>query len=439
MRRQGLHLDQAPPLHLPLRFFLTAPLFAVAAGLVLLWRGSALLQTTWSPHTVALTHLLTLGFISMVMCGALYQIVPVLVGSAVPRLRLAAVVHGGLCVGVPALAGGLLSGWQWLLPVALAALGIAWAVFLGQLTLALARAPSVTVTVASIAVAASSLLLAVSLGLLFAWELVYGWLPPDRATLTAVHLYLALGGWVGTLITGVGYALIPMFYLSTPFPRGIAWLVLACQGLMLLTGPLLAWVAPSRWWHLLPLGLAALAVTVFTGMVWRMLHARRRRISDATLRFWQVGMLALPLALAALAVHVLGQLPRWSLVFGTLYLLGFAGAAINGMLYKIVPFLVWLHRFSRHAGSAEMPLLKDIIAPRHMQWQWRAYALMLVLATAAAGSGLDVLARLAGLALVVAFGALALLLFRAARMKLPPAARTPARDRAGETAPPGAR
>ena len=426
MRRQGLHLDQAPPLHLPLRFFLTAPLFAVAAGLVLLWRGSAVLQIPWSPHTVAVTHLLTLGFISMVMCGALYQIVPVLVGSAVPRLRLAALVHGGLCVGVSALAGGLLSGWHALLPLALAALGLAFAVFLGQLVVALARAPAVTVTVASIGVSVGALLLAIALGLLFAWELAYGWLPLERGTLTAMHIYLALGGWVGTLLTGVGYALIPMFYLSTPFPGRSAWLVLTCQGLMLFAGPLLAWLAPSHWWHLLPLAPAAVAVVLFAGTVWRLLQARRRRIADATLRFWQTGLLMLPLALAAVTVYVLERSPRWALVFGALYLLGFAGAIINGMLYKIVPFLVWLHRFSKHVGSTDMPLMKDIIAPRHMQHQWRAYVVMLLLVTAAAATGADLLVRLAGLAMVVAFGALALLLVRAARMKLPPTRAAPA-------------
>ena len=33
----SLSLDQAPPIGVPLRFFITAPLFAVAAALLLLW------------------------------------------------------------------------------------------------------------------------------------------------------------------------------------------------------------------------------------------------------------------------------------------------------------------------------------------------------------------------------------------------------------------
>jgi hypothetical protein len=40
----GLSLDQAPPIDIPARFFLTAPLFAIAAGLLLAWQG----PTSWS-------------------------------------------------------------------------------------------------------------------------------------------------------------------------------------------------------------------------------------------------------------------------------------------------------------------------------------------------------------------------------------------------------
>ena len=73
MNRKGLRLDQAPPLHLPLRFFLTAPLFGVGAGLLLAWKGAELLLTPWSFPTVGLVQLSTLGFLTTVMLGALDQ------------------------------------------------------------------------------------------------------------------------------------------------------------------------------------------------------------------------------------------------------------------------------------------------------------------------------------------------------------------------------
>ncbi len=290
MNSQGLSLDQAPPLHLPLRFFLTAPLFGMAAGLLLIWRGGQLLQTPWAFQTIALAHLITLGFISMVMMGALYQIIPVFVGTRIPFLGLAHYVHLGLCAGLSALVGGVLMNSHPLLWLALAALLPVFLIFVGQLAVALARAPARNVTVYSIGLSVTALALAVSLGLLFLWHNTFGWPDIDRRALTSIHIYLALGGWVGALITGVGQVLIPMFYLSTSFPNSRNWFVLACQALVLISGAMVAFLASSSLWHLLPLFIASLAVAVFTSTVLRLLRGRKRRITDTTLRFWQVGL-----------------------------------------------------------------------------------------------------------------------------------------------------
>ena len=51
--QQGLRLDQAPPLAVPLSFFLTVPVAMVAGGSTLLFQGDAALVTPWSPATIA--------------------------------------------------------------------------------------------------------------------------------------------------------------------------------------------------------------------------------------------------------------------------------------------------------------------------------------------------------------------------------------------------
>src|SRR5512139_3650333 len=99
MSYNALSLSQAPPLSVPVRYFLTAPLFAAAAGLVVLLFPEALLSR-WTPATLAATHLLTLGFLAMTMFGALQQLLPVLTGSTIPRPRLfSAVIHLALTSG----------------------------------------------------------------------------------------------------------------------------------------------------------------------------------------------------------------------------------------------------------------------------------------------------------------------------------------------------
>ena len=80
----GLSLEQAPPISIPFRFFLTAALFGFAASLLFFYIGPDLLVTRWSPLTLGFTHAFTLGVIAMVMCGAMTQMLPVLAGSPLP-------------------------------------------------------------------------------------------------------------------------------------------------------------------------------------------------------------------------------------------------------------------------------------------------------------------------------------------------------------------
>ena len=75
-----LSFENAPPFAAPLRFFLTAPLFSLAAGLLLMAAGPDLLASRWTPGLLAATHLITVGFMLQVMLGALIQILPVVAG-----------------------------------------------------------------------------------------------------------------------------------------------------------------------------------------------------------------------------------------------------------------------------------------------------------------------------------------------------------------------
>ena len=77
----NLSFDQAPPVSVPFRFFLTAPWFGVAAGLLLAWSGDLAVASRWTGQALALTHLLVAGYLLQAMTGALFQFVPVAAGG----------------------------------------------------------------------------------------------------------------------------------------------------------------------------------------------------------------------------------------------------------------------------------------------------------------------------------------------------------------------
>ena len=45
--------DQSPPMAAPFRFFLSAPVFGVLAGLLLVWSGPSAFLSRWTPEALA--------------------------------------------------------------------------------------------------------------------------------------------------------------------------------------------------------------------------------------------------------------------------------------------------------------------------------------------------------------------------------------------------
>src|SRR6185437_8529667 len=77
-----------------------------------------------APDTLVVVHIVCIGWLSMAMCGALFQFVPVLVakplfadGWQLPALVLLTVGLVALLGGFMVL-GGRLPAWLWLLPIA---------------------------------------------------------------------------------------------------------------------------------------------------------------------------------------------------------------------------------------------------------------------------------------------------------------------------------
>lgn len=135
--------DQSPPIAVPFRFFLAAPVFGILAGLLVLWRGEEVFLSRWTPAALALTHLLTVGFMLQAMLGALLQILPVLLGVSIARSNgLSRVVFVLTVSGALFLAAAFLDFTPWQFIVATLLLGSGIALFLGAAGWALYGVPS---------------------------------------------------------------------------------------------------------------------------------------------------------------------------------------------------------------------------------------------------------------------------------------------------------
>jgi hypothetical protein len=395
----NLSFDQAPPISVPYRFFLVAPWFGVLAGLLLAWSGGDALVSRWTPEALALTHLVGAGFMLQAMSGALFQFIPVAVGGNVWRPRLVAnVVHPLLAMAALLLVAGLLFSHPTLLSAAvpLFLLGVGGLVV--AVALALWRTPATGMTLWSMRMAIGGLAVTVLLGSLLAEALARG-LNLPIIELTNVHLAWALGGWALMLLAGVSYHVVPMFQLTRPYPL---WFTRGFGPLLLML--LCAWSSrlmfdDDQWTTAiaLPLQLVFSAYAVMT--LW-LQYTRRRKVDDATSLYFRVAMVSmLGFALSGALVRLhpeFGDDPRAIVWLGVLVFVGVFVSAITGMMYKITPFLNWLHLQRLGAPISAVPNMKKMIPADNMIGQLRLHVLALLLLLAAVWQ--PALARLAGVA-----------------------------------------
>lgn len=390
MSLASLSLEQAPPISVPFRFFLSAPLFLLLAALALLAAGPEALQSRWEPALLGITHLITLGCMGMAMSGAMLQLLPVLAGTPVPHpQRVAWAIHLPLLAGIALLCGGLYFGATALITLAVPLLACAFAVFLGISIYSLTvRAQAHNASTRAMLMALIALAFTIVLGLLLAAALT-GLLDLPMLQLTALHVGWGLLGWTALLVIGVAYQVVPMFQLTPPYPKAVVrWLGGALFALMLLWSchPLLPEPASGILAFVAGCGLAA-CIAAFSIITLRLQYKRRRKVPDITMEFWRTGLVCLLAAavlwLAGQASSALADSKFYPLALGILFLVGFALSVIQGMLYKIVSFLVWFHLQGK-LPIGKVPNMKDIVSDRAARRHLHVHLASLPLCLAAA-------------------------------------------------------
>lgn len=381
-----LAYDDSPPLSAPLRFFLTAPCFGALAGALVLWQGPGLLDSRWTPAALALTHLITVGVMLQIMLGALMQLLPVVAGANIARPRLvAAVVHLGITLGGLALAAAFLTGHPWLFGSAALLLGSSAVVFVGAAGWALRGVGRGQVTVVGMKLALAGLAVTVTLGVLMAlWRT--GLLEWSGRALIPLHVGWGVLGWAGALLTAVAYVVVPMFQITPPYSERFTRVAVPVT-----LAVLLCW-STSEVFHTASLtsglqALCAVAGAVLAAVTLNTTLRSKRARREPTQFAWQLAMVCLLLAsalwLAATTLPGVASALNWPLMWGVLVLWGGFVSVMVGMLYKIVPFLVWLHLRRLGQGKLHAPNMKLILPERPLWIQLALHSAALVLLVAA--------------------------------------------------------
>jgi hypothetical protein len=349
MNMSGLSFNALPPIDLPFRFFISAPLFIIACAFLIFFSGESLWLSRWTPSMLALTHGFTLGFLTTVIMGALLQLLPVIggIGIAKPRL-VASISHILHCFGVVFLMLAFIFAHQWLFLAAVSFLALGIGLYIAALTWVLVKKLSQGDSIVGFrfAIIAFAVLLVLGLALLsrnieLGYSLPFISISSDKH-LTDIHALWGLVGWASLLIFAVSFQVLPMFHVAPSFPkiisRFITWLLFS----LLVLFVFVPWLA---------LPMLFIAHGIFAISLFYVISKRKRKVPDTTIRYWQLAATSLLLIniIYFLPDNVMSALLGESFAQQKVFLLAaifiyfYLVSVIQGMLLKILPFLSYTH------------------------------------------------------------------------------------------------
>lgn len=413
-------------------YFATALLcLLVAESLMALGYGfpSAPLR---APETLILVHIVAIGWLSLLMCGALFQFVPVLVAQPLhsntlplPTLLILLAGLAGLVLGFLQLAGRVGPAPPFLAPAGVL-LGIGFGLALWNLARTLAAARTRPLPARFVMIGLASVAVTAALGIIFTFVLGGATAQAPFVALAGkglpLHVVVGLGGWLTFTAMGVSYRLLAMFMLAPELARtgtkaalcaGAAALGIAIAGG---AGTILTGGDPG--FALLAAGAAGLVALALYGVdIVHLYRARRRpnielncRMTVFALASLAASVILIPvlLALGRLEEHV--GAAAFLVAFGWLSGLGLA------QLYKITAFMTWLECYGPVLGRAQTPRVQDLVVePRAIKWFW-LYFLAVWAGTVALLAGQAPAFQMAAAAMLVATGGIIAQFVRARRL-----------------------
>ncbi|HEY0679844.1 MAG TPA: cytochrome C oxidase subunit I [Chitinophagaceae bacterium] len=350
-------------------FYVYAAISFLVATIMLLVAAPSFTQHYFHPRTLAITHIMALGWGTMIILGASHQLVPVLIEGKLHSNKLAGLCFILAATGIPLLSYGFYvfdMGWPAKWGGRLIILAII--VYLINLGMSMAKSKKENVHAVFLFTGGLWLLVTTIVGLVLVYNFTYPLMPKESLHYLALHAHTGVVGWFLLLVIGVGSRLIPMFLISKYSNPGLLWLIYG-----LINGGLASFVfiflfADSKSAVLMPFIAVAVAIFLFAYYCYKSFSQRIRKKVDEQMRISLLSVLMMLLPVVVLVVIIsimlLAATPdiRVILIYGFVIFFGWITAIILGMTFKTLPFIVWNKVYHTLSATGKTPNPKDMFS-----------------------------------------------------------------------------
>ncbi len=345
-------IKMAPPFSLVSKFFIGAVFYLDIFVTLFPFSVADFNISVMDFSYVGLVHLYLIGFVMMLIVGALFQLVPVVLEVSVYTLKFANGIFWALFVGVGLFVYGMMMGTPNLLHVSASFIYLALCYFSIIYLLSFLHVKEWNL-VRVILLSSGICLIA---GLSFGFFVLLGFLGNIEIENLTIwvqrHALFTFGGFVYLVILGVSLVLIPMFSLAHNFKDIYTKIAF--------TAFILALFVSFVNFDLTTF-LVSISIFAYIGQCINILALRVRKHKD----YWFLNIVAGFIYLVLSVCSVFFDL-KLAL---TLVMLGFLYHFVVGHLYKILPFLVWYKYISPQVGKKKIPMLHEMTDERYAYLQ----------------------------------------------------------------------
>lgn len=356
----------APPFKLISPYFIIG-IFVLSFSTFLLFGMDISTAHSLNSSTLAWVHIFLLGFVMMIIFGAMAQLVPVVLEVGHFAVDLYYIIYPLLFIGTVLMGIGFYY-FPTLLPFGGVIAFVAFSIFLFETFLTILKVKKLNFIITTVLIANIFLLFGLIIGIVLA--LGYsGVLDVEIYKFLKAHVFLVLVGYVGITIMGMSLVLLPMFWLSHSF----SWiyvksaLVILCFGVFFVV---LSSFINMNFIEYSGYILSFIALILYFFQIFIIYKTRVRLEVDIYFKSMVFSYFCLLISIIMGIIYIFNPYHNLLLTLSWLAIFGFITFVITGHMYKIVPFLVWFERFSPFVGKKKVPMLSDMVPVKSANMQF---------------------------------------------------------------------
>lgn len=361
-------LQQTTSYKVVLPFYIFAAISFMLACVLLLIHTDVIHQHYFQPYTLAITHLMALGWGTMIILGASHQLLPVLIEGKLDSYPLAYLSFIFAATGIPLLVTGFyLFNMGLILQSGAVLVNAAVICYFLNVMGSIGDSKKFNVHAWFMATAALWLFITTFFGLMLVFNFTRSWLPQNSTEYLTLHAHMGLAGWFLLMVIGVASRLIPMFLISKYENTKTLWWIYALINTGLTGFVLLKTFDAYTQFFYTPFLLVFIALLLFLNYCYKAYKVRIRKLVDEQMKvsLLSVALLFLPLFSLLIVIYLMSGDTKANIVllYGFCIFFGWITAMIFGMTFKTLPFIVWNKVYHTHAAG-KTPTPKELFSER---------------------------------------------------------------------------